>query len=220
MFTSARWRLTLWFAGVVLVILLALGLVVSFTAKKALMDAAEGDLRARADRDAAPLAGRVVDALRRGAAPPDIAIGPTFTAGGYFYALVDPQGNSIASTQNLDPSGLVSQEELAHALNSGPSFVDTSAADGAELKVYLVPFSGPRGDFVLEVGRSIEPELGAVRRLNIILILGGAGGVLLALVGGYFLAGRALRPIGRALSRRDALHMEPGLGRTMAWPQR
>ncbi|HZP26912.1 MAG TPA: hypothetical protein VFB90_07690, partial [Dehalococcoidia bacterium] len=193
MFNSARWRLTLWFAGVVLVILVALGLVVSFTAKKALLDAAQGDLRSRADRDAGPLAVRIIDALRRGASPSDITIAPTFTAGGYFYTLVDQQGNNVAATQNLDPAGLVPQGQLDRAITAGrPRFVRTSSSDGEDLMVYLVPFSAPRGNFVLEVGRSIEPELGAVHRLNFILIAGGAGGVLLALVGGYFLAGRTL----------------------------
>jgi signal transduction histidine kinase len=54
------------------------------------------------------------------------------------------------------------------------------------------------------VGRSIEPELGAVRRLYIILIGGGGAGVLLALIGGYFLAGRTLKPIGQAIERQQA----------------
>jgi two-component system sensor histidine kinase CiaH len=68
-----------------------------------------------------------------------------------------------------------------------------------------VPVEGPlETRVVLEVGRSIEPEREALRRLIFILGGGGGAGLLLALVGGFFLAGRALRPISASLDRQRA----------------
>ncbi|HXG35975.1 MAG TPA: ATP-binding protein, partial [Dehalococcoidia bacterium] len=204
MFRSARWRLTLWFLGVVALILLVLGLSVFYVTRRAFMDGIDDDLRGRAEREAAPLRARVLDANRRGEALGGVTIGPPFTAGGYFYALVDPRGNLVASTQNLDPAGLPASNDIAKAVNTGPRYVDTTSSTGEDLRIYLLPVGGSRNPFVLQVGRSIEPELSALRRLLFILLGGGGAGLLLALGGGYFLAGRALRPIRMAVDRQRA----------------
>jgi signal transduction histidine kinase len=56
----------------------------------------------------------------------------------------------------------------------------------------------------MEVGRSTEPERQALRRLLLVLGGGVAGGLGLALAGGYFLAGLALRPIRTAVDSQRA----------------
>jgi two-component system sensor histidine kinase CiaH len=63
----------------------------------------------------------------------------------------------------------------------------------------------------MEVGRSTQPERQALRRLVLILAGGGGAGLLLALAGGYLLAGLALRPIRAAIDSQrtfvaDASH--------------
>jgi hypothetical protein len=63
------------------------------------------DLESRAGREQALLAARLLG--RRGDDPlADIVIGPAFTSGGYFYALVSPNGELLAATANVDPAGL------------------------------------------------------------------------------------------------------------------
>ena len=56
----------------------------------------------------------------------------------------------------------------------------------------------------MEVGRSTEPERQALRRLLLVLGGGVVGGLALALAGGYFLAGLALRPIRAAVDSQRA----------------
>lgn len=212
MFTSARWRLTLWFVAVLGIILAILGVAVYFTARKALLDGLDDDLRARAAREVRPLAARLLESGRRGEALPDVRVGPVFTAGGYFYALADSEGQLLVVTQNVDPSGLASPDDVVRAIDNGPSFASTKSSSGEDLRVYVVPLEGARGTrFVLEVGRSMEPELKALRRLTLILVGGGGVGLALASVGGFFLAGKALSPIRRAMDRQrtfvaDASH--------------
>lgn len=71
--------------------------------------------------------------------------------------------------------------------------------------MYVVRLEGPGGEqFLMEVGRSTEPEQQALRRLLLVVIGGGSAGLLLALVGGYLLAGLALRPIQAAMNSQRA----------------
>jgi len=205
MFASARWRLTLWFVAVLALILSVIGVAVFFTARTALFDAVDDSLRSRATSEMRLLLPRLPQQSRRQQPLRDVIVGPAFTAGGYFYALVDRDGELLAGTPNVDPDGLAGQEAIEEALDGGPTFENTDSSTGEKLRVYVVPLEGPQATrVVLEVGRSVEPEREALRRLIFTLGGGGAVGLVLALVGGFFLAGRALRPISDAMNRQRA----------------
>jgi two-component system sensor histidine kinase CiaH len=205
MFASTRWRLTLWFVAALALILTVLGVAVFFITRAVLFDAVDDNLRSRATTEVRLLAPRLpqqAGALQR---PINVIVGPTFTAGGYFYALVDNEGELLAGTSNVDPNGLASQKAIEKALDGDPTFDNTDSSTGESLRVYVVPVEAPQTPgLVLEVGRSIEPEEETLRNLIFILAGGGGAGLVLALVGGFFLAGRALRPISAAMDRQRA----------------
>lgn len=211
MFRTARWRLTLWFTLALGIILIIIAAAVYFTTRATLFDQVDGDLESRAGREQRLLVPRLLshrenDPLR------DLVIGPAFTAGGYFYALVRPTGELLAGTPNVDPSGLADASALEEALHEGDGFADTESSEGDSLRVYVVRLDAPRGgQFLMEVGRSTEPERQALRRLILVLVGGLGGGLLLAAGGGYLLSGRALRPIRAAMDSQrsfigDASH--------------
>jgi signal transduction histidine kinase len=205
MFASTRWRLTLWFVAVLALILSVIGVAVFFTARAVLLDAVDDSLCDRATTEVRLLAPRLLEQGRRQQPLRDIIVGPTFTAGGYFYALVDRDGQLVRGTPNVDPEGLASQEAIEKAATGHPTFDNTDSSTGEKLRVYVVPVDSPWGGrVVLEVGRSIEPEREALRLLVVILAGGGGVGLVLALVAGFFLAGRALRPISDAMDRQQA----------------
>jgi two-component system, OmpR family, sensor histidine kinase CiaH len=205
MFGRARWRLTLWFAGVFTIIIVLLGAAVFLTARRVLFDQVNDDLVARAQRESQPVTQRIIDALRRGSKPTGIKIGPDFSAGGYFYAVVDRDGTIVGSTPNADPAGLAGPNQINDALSGDTQFVDTTSSEGEDLRVHLVPLGrGQDRNFVLEVGRSTESERKALGGLLLILAVGGAAGVLAAIGAGFWLAGRALRPIQVAMDRQRA----------------
>jgi two-component system sensor histidine kinase CiaH len=205
MFTSTRWRLTISFVAALAVILAVLGVAVFFTARAALFDAVDDGLRSRATTEVRLLAPRLGPLGHAQQPLREVVVGPTFTAGGYFYALADRDGELLAGTPNVDPSGLASRETIEKALGGDPTFENTDSSTGENLRVFVVPVERPQAPgVVLEVGRSIEPEREALRRLIFILGGGGGAGLVLALVGGFFLAGRALRPIGNAMERQRA----------------
>ena len=204
MFGTARWRLTLWFTLALGMILIIIGAAVYFTTRATLFDQVNSDLESRAGREQRLLVPRLLS--RRGdVLPPDLVIGPAFTAGGYFYAIVRPTGEFLAGTPNADPAGLADASTLEEALREGDAFVDTESSEGDSLRVYVVRLDTPRGgQFLMEVGRSTEPERQALRRLLLILTGGLGGGLLLAAAGGYLLSGRALRPIRTAMDSQRA----------------
>jgi two-component system sensor histidine kinase CiaH len=204
-FGRARWRLTLWFAGALTLIIVLIGAAVFFSARRMLFDQVNDDLVARAEREARPLVDRLVQRARDGGPIRNVQIGPNFTAGGYFYAVATANGDVVGSTPNADPAGLAPEDTLTKAVSGGPAFVGTTSSEGEHLRVYIMPLG--RGDdprFVLEVGRSTEPERDALRRLMLILGTGGGAAVILGLGGGFWLAGRALRPIQGAMDKQRA----------------
>ncbi len=202
MFGTARWRLTLWFTLALGLILLVTGAAVYLTTRTVLFDQVDDDLQSRAGQEQRLLAPRLMGRGRNSPAR-DLAIGPAFTAGGYFYALVGPEGELLAGTPNVDPDGLANADTVQRALANGSTFADTVSSEGDSLRVYVVSLERPTGgQLLMEVGRSTEPERQALRRLLLVLAGGGGAGLGLALAGGYFLSGLALRPI------RSAMHSQ------------
>jgi two-component system sensor histidine kinase CiaH len=203
-FAATRWRLTLWFILVLGIILAITGTVVYLTTRAVLFDRVDSDLESQVNRQGPLLRGRFPN---NGLGPPpvDIGIGSGFTAAGYFFALVGPTGELLASTANVDPDGLADADRLQEALDDGDAFANTESSEGDSLRVYVVPLGAQTGQqLLIEVGRSTEPEEQALRQLLFVLIGGGGAGLVLALVGGYLLAGVALRPIRAAMDSQRA----------------
>jgi signal transduction histidine kinase len=198
MFAQARWRLSLYFAATVAVIVVVIGIAVFATARTALMDGVNDDLRARAQREILrPLAAQRLDPFTQDQL--EIA-----TAGGYFYAITRPDGTVVTGTANIEEAGLAGVDKLEDVGLEDAKYTDTNSSDGDDLRVYIRPIQTVRGDtFYLQVGRSIEPERQALARLLLILLAGGLAALGLALAAGYWLAGRALRPIQTAMDKQQ-----------------
>lgn len=213
MFESARWRLTFWFSGVVILILAVIGVAVPFTARTQLFDQVDDDLRERFTQGGlGPLVrdrprGRPIDFTTQFEQDLLVAIDSVATSGGHFYAVVGPDGSLGAHTSNADPEGLVSPEDYEAADLETAFFADTTDSQGDNLRVYVVPLiqrqTGSTAG-LLEIGRSTEPERQALRQILIIVIGGGIAGVGLAVVGGFLLSGLALRPIRQSVERQRA----------------
>src|SRR5207244_9092261 len=94
MFSAARWRLTLVFTGVLVVVLVACGVVVYLTTRSVMYDRVDHDLEDRARSDVALFQGGPHGEPDRG--PP--GSGSEFDPGGYFYAI------SVTDAQSLKES--------------------------------------------------------------------------------------------------------------------
>ncbi len=209
MFSAARWRLALWFAGAFAVILVLIGSAVYVVTRASLYDQVDDDLRTRNAvlqstliRDfPGPLGPRIQrDQFRLAAS--------LLSAGGYSAAIVVEGEDEPVGTANIEEIAIPSFEELLADVGEGSATIDTSTSDGEDVRL-RVERLGPTS--FITVGRSIEPEQQALRRLIIVLAAGGIFGLALACGGGFMLSGRALRPIRSAMDAQrtfvaDASH--------------
>src|SRR2546422_5767152 len=207
MFSAARWRLTVVFTGVLVVVLIACGVVVYLTTRSVMYDRVDHDLEDRARSDLALFQGGPHGEPDRG--PP--GSGSEFDPGGYFYAISDTDGQILKGSAYLDTQALASSTTLVKAMDNGDTFADTKSSKGEPQRIYAVAVTVNGTPGVVQIGRSTEPEEAALSQLRIILLRVLAVSIVPAVAGGYLLSGRALRPIKTAMESQrtfiaDASH--------------
>ncbi len=209
MFSAARWRLALWFAGAFAVILLLIGGAVYVVTRASLYDQVDDDLRTRN----AVLQSTLIKEFPRPLGPriqrDEFRLAARLlSAGGYSAAIVVAGEDEPVGTANIEEIAIPSFEELLADVGEGSATIDTSTSDGEDVRL-RVERLGPTS--FITVGRSIEPEQQALNRLILVLAGGGILGLALASGSGFILSGRALRPIRRAMDAQrtfvaDASH--------------
>jgi two-component system, OmpR family, sensor histidine kinase CiaH len=128
--------------------------------------------------------------------PPDVE---RITYGnGNFYVSWDGAGKVVRNPNGVPTSRLRSQAMTALSAPSGPTQVRLE--DGQDALVYSQPFV--HGG-VLQAVRSLRPVQEVERVAALAVAAASAGALLLILAASWFLAGRALVPIRRALERQQ-----------------
>jgi len=191
---SIRLRLTLWYTLVLFALIGAIGFAVSGVFAAA--------LRANADRTLLDTADQVFSVSSASRAPGELRVNvpveaDVFRASGLYLQAIDLGGQVVGQSASL--GGYASPLD-ANVLNQ-PELADSHVIrdvyiDGNHLRVLTAPIRArlqPVG--FLQVSQSMDANDEALAQLNRILIVGGAIAVLLAGVGGAFLARQALRPI-------------------------
>jgi len=190
MFARTRRRLLGWNLVVLSLILLVVGVAVYLLLSHSLMAEVDRNLMSHGDE----LSG----SLRQSSEPNDHHDYDGYR-GSLFYIVLSPDGSVLANPQQADltsiPSTLRTATEARFA---------TATISGDSTRLFARPDrdQGPNG-VVLIVGQSLEPEHRALNRAALGLLLGGGFGLLLSLVGAWFLSGRALVPIETAFRRQQ-----------------
>src|SRR5207244_12816545 len=126
--------------------------------------------------------------------PPDAAL--VAYGNGNLYVTWNAGGQVLRNPNGVPTSRLRSQAMTALSAPSGPSQVRLE--DGEDALVYSQPFV--HGS-VLQAVRSLRPVQEVERVATLAVAAASAGALLLVLAASWFLAGRALVPIRRALER-------------------
>ncbi len=209
MFSAARWRLALWFAGAFAVLLVLIGGAVYFVTRAALYDQVDDDLQTRISALQSTLIREFRGPLGPGIQRDEFRLAARLlSAGGYSAAIVVEGEGDPVGTANIEEIAIPSFEELRADVGEGSAIIDSSTSGGEDVRL-LVERLGPTA--FMTVGRSIEPEQQALNRLLLVLAAGGVFGLALACGGGFLLSGRALRPIRSAMDAQrtfvaDASH--------------
>ena len=182
MFSKARIRLTAWYAGVLAAFLVLLGTAVYLVEKHQLVSNVNHGLHVQAARvEAAYLDHGYSTFIALSDAAPSA----------YRVSLTDATGQSgqHAINQPSAMAALVNQSDMR-----------TVAGPGGHLRVLSERITPT---LVLQIARSLEPEEEALDHLLAVLLLGGAAAVVVATIGGWFLAGKALSPVEQAFERQN-----------------
>jgi two-component system OmpR family sensor kinase len=190
---SIRVRLTVLFAAVMTVVLLAIGGFVYERVGSSLSASLNSDLRVRADDVSAPKHdGTRGDARDFGGAE---GVAQLLSAG----------GRVLRATPALRGTSLLTAAEIQRA-RSGPIFIDRQAplafGDG-RWRLLAQPVSSASRSEVAIVAASLKPREEALHHLLVQLLLAGVAALVLASIAGYALAAAALRPV-EEMSRRAA----------------
>jgi len=126
--------------------------------------------------------------------------GPLVEQGESFAELVSADGRVLDATAPVGRRALLTEAELIRA-RRGPVFVNRSSAPGLDEPARLLAVPLDRN--VLVAGATRENRAEILRSLRTAFLIGGPLALVLASLGGYVLAGAALRPI-EAMRRRAA----------------
>jgi two-component system OmpR family sensor kinase len=181
-----RIRLTLFFAAAMAIVLATVGLFVYLRVASDLDRAFDKDLRSR---------GKALSALvQRGGSIRTTGAEDTFAE------LIGPDGRVADATPGLRGRLLLSPEQVAHAATSARVF-NRSRIPGQDESGRMLAL--PLQERVLVVGATLEHRNDTLTSLQAAFLVGGPIALVLMSIGGYLLAGAALRPI-ESMRRRAA----------------
>jgi signal transduction histidine kinase len=203
-----RWQLVAWSGGVVLVVLVALGILLSFAVARSLEASGVAQLEERADG-----LGRFITndpgRPRAGRTPVGISFGGPSSG---TFAFVVPPGGDVLVPPGLDlPRELPDNAAVDAVLTSGASDIRVLDVGGTPIRILSRPIPRNGAVYVLQVGQDITAERQTVGTLIAVLAIAGLVAILAALAAGALNARRALVPIRDALRRQrefaaDASH--------------
>lgn len=209
---SIRWRLTLFNALAIGLILLVLGLVLFFLLRSALLSDVENTVQSRAVTAAHTIESG--DALSQDDTE-------QLTLDGVFVIVRDGQGEVLTQTVNLPQDGEDGENVWRRALKTGEPASGTAelSREEGEDYLYAVPVSPPDGSptgpaRVVEAGKSYGNAEETLEVFGTVLATGIGTAFLLSLAGAYFLARTALRPVDAVVSSAREI-TESDLGRRL-----
>ncbi|HYX30367.1 MAG TPA: HAMP domain-containing protein, partial [Pyrinomonadaceae bacterium] len=199
-----RTRLTVWYIGVLALVLIAFSVGVFITLKRSLYAQLDSDLKSTAESTSASL-------VRATATGKDLQlsatdelndhIGPDQSAG-----IFDNDGRAIA--ENPDLIGVRVQLPDVSIRGKPIYLYNLNQGSGRRIVVKRFILNSPPGVFFLVISQPLDELLTSLRTIRLVLLLGTFGGLVLAGLGGSFLARRSLLPVARMTEQARRMSAE------------
>ena len=219
---SLRFRLTLWYTGVLAVILLCAALLVYVGARRALQDETDGFLVSEAHRVIDAAAGRPgdpadsADLLEAIAAPDTVANAPSSRRGSgllffdvvYLRLVQASRGRTLAASAELSrqPVLLASLDSLVSGrLPASGRFGFAGPDEERTMRVFTAPLRTGPVPGIVQVAVPWDHNADILEHLGALLVLGVPVLLLAAATGGWMLIGRTLQPISRIVTEAERL---------------
>ncbi|MCU1459762.1 MAG: Signal transduction histidine kinase [Actinomycetia bacterium] len=185
-----RVRLVVLFATATLVLVAVGGTVFARSLRHGLVTSLDPALRTRADA-----LSQTVKAATTGIDFQDAGSTRLLRPQDAVAQVLDPNGGVVEASEEAGTKPLVSPGVIAQARRK-VTFT-TASLHGDRYRVLATSVRRSDGLWTVAVASSLESADDAVHRVNIGLVVGGAGAVALAGIGAWFLASAALRPVER-----------------------
>lgn len=184
---SIRWRLTLWYGGVLAVVLAAFGISVYLMMRHHMLERIDDGLR----EELSDVLGEVERATERGAML--VWLNRRFARHeGFDFQITTTDGERLFSNPRLGDRQLPVRAELSMNKNY---YTSLEPKEDRRWRVITRKVAGPDGPLVVQVARSLGDFDHEMGELLAVLSVAGPVALLVALSGGYFLARRALAPV-------------------------
>jgi signal transduction histidine kinase len=222
-YRSIRFRLTAWYAVVLILVLAASGIALQMLLTRALAADVEDRLTAAKNeivRETNIFMGQ--EGTERGGEPQRkklLAFTPKLTnlqLSGLWVGVYIPETGEFQeavgalSQVPVDVNAAIRQQDL---LNVTSTQFGTVEVDDTKTRVLAHPFIDPADGSIVKIvliGESIGSQDQLISRINQVLQIAGAIGFALAVWGGWILAGRALAPVERLTRTAEAIGSSDG----------
>ena len=220
-FASTRVRLTLWYAALLVIVLVALGVSVEALARNRLQADVDRRLVSTAEDIGTVIQQRLAtwsfssEPVRFEDIVPNLG---SFASRGLIVQITDPTGRVVRGSEYAPETPLVPED----AAPSGDTRVVTTTWNGDQMRAVHYPVtvtdrSGTRwyigAVIVGERLNTMQETLGSLRQ---VLMVASGLGILLAMAGGWIMAGRALRPVDQVTAAAARIAAGDGTAASLA----
>lgn len=218
---STRVRLTVWYAALLLLVLLALGVSVEALAYNRLQSDVDHRLESTAKDIDVVIQQRLAtwpfstEPVRFEAIVPNLG---SFASRGLVVQITDPTGQVVRGSEYAPETSLVPED----AAPSGDPRIVTTAWNQDQMRAVHYPVtvtdrSGSRWYIgAVIVGERLNTMFETLGSLRQVLLVASGLGILLALAGGWIMAGRALRPVDQVTAAAARIAAGDGTASSLA----
>lgn len=191
---TIRIRLTFWYTFLLGAILVSASLLLYWVLKLSLHNQVDTNLQDRAQQIAGSIQLQAVLDLKTGKVlVPEANV---FSSSATFVQVISADGSLVSASSNLGNQRFPLDEEILNENLMGNAKFKTVMVQNTPLRIYSTPIvAGTQVIGAVQVGQSIKNVENLLRQVLVFLIAGVIGGLILAAIGGAFLAWTALRPI-------------------------
>jgi heavy metal sensor kinase len=221
---SIRTRLTLWYVGLLALLLIVFAVALYATVYISSYQEVDRSLQQRASDIQASLATVITlqddfaDIIRRGGLI--LPNADVFSNGEIYVQLRALDGRIISRSGNLGNQYLVIPPDQHERAKLGQVVPSDFTVNKTRLRAYVAPIKIKSGDVIgyIELARSLRQVDNTLRDLATLLVVSIGAGLVVAAVGGWFIAGNILDPINRVTLTAQKITRARDLGRRIDVP--
>lgn len=221
---SIRLRLTLWYVGLLALLLIVFGVALYATVAFTSYQEVDRQLQQRANDIQASLSTVLTlqedpwEVFRRGGVY--LPNADVFATADIFVQLSTIDGTIFSRSENLGNQQLVIPQDQLERVKRGETIPSDFVVNGTRLRAYVAPIATRSGQVVgfIQLAQSLRTVDSTLRGLATLIIISIAAGLATATIGGWFIAGNILEPIDRVTMTAQKITRARDLGRRIDVP--